>query len=69
MNTPHVEGCPDINCNNNKDCCPFRKIVISAVMGDDSEGSPSAPDNGRGKGYGGFLLQKIMMLYEEYKGD
>lgn len=47
MNTPHVKGCPDINCNNNKDCCPFRKIVIPAVMGDDSEESPAAPENGR----------------------
>lgn len=28
------------------DCCPFRKIVIPAVMGDDSEDSPSAPKNG-----------------------
>lgn len=28
------------------DCCPFRKIVIPAVMGDDSEDSPSAPENG-----------------------
>ena len=46
MNTPHVEGCPDINCNNNKDCCPFRKIVIPSVMGDDSEESPAAPENG-----------------------
>lgn len=28
------------------DCCPFRKFVIPAVMGDDSEDSPSAPKNG-----------------------
>ena len=38
-----------LNCSCGKqkdDCCPFRKIVIPAVMGDDSEGSPSAPENG-----------------------
>ncbi len=47
MNTPHLRGCPNIDCHNNKDCCPFRKIVIPAVMGDDSEESPAAPENGR----------------------
>ena len=38
-----------LNCSCGKskdDCCPFRKIVIPAVMGDDSEDSPSAPENG-----------------------
>ena len=38
-----------LNCTCGKskdDCCPFRKIVIPAVMGDDSEDSPSAPENG-----------------------
>lgn len=38
-----------LNCTCGKpkdDCCPFRKIVIPAVMGDDSEDSPSAPKNG-----------------------
>lgn len=27
-------------------CCPFRKVVIPAVLGDDSEGSDYAPENG-----------------------
>ena len=38
-----------LNCSCGKskdDCLPFRKIVIPAVMGDDSEDSPSAPENG-----------------------
>ena len=38
-----------LNCSCGKpkdDCCPFRKIVIPAVMGDDSEDSPSSPENG-----------------------
>lgn len=38
-----------LNCSCGKqkdDCCPFRKIVIPAAMGDDSEDSPSAPENG-----------------------
>ena len=38
-----------LNCTCGKpkdDCSPFRKIVIPAVMGDDSEDSPSAPENG-----------------------
>ena len=38
-----------LNCSCGKpkdDCCPFRKIVIPAVMGDDSEDSPSAPEKG-----------------------
>lgn len=38
-----------LNCSCGKpkdDCCPFRKIVIPAVMGDDSEDSPSTPENG-----------------------
>ena len=38
-----------LNCSCGRpkdDCCPFRKIVIPAVMGDDSEDSPSAPENG-----------------------
>ena len=38
-----------LNCSCGKqkdDCYPFRKIVIPAVMGDDSEDSPSAPENG-----------------------
>lgn len=38
-----------LNCSCGKpkdDCCPFRKIVIPAVMGDDSEDSLSAPENG-----------------------
>lgn len=46
MNRPHLEGCPNIDCHNNKDCCPFRKIVIPAVMGGDSEGEDYAPENG-----------------------
>lgn len=46
MNTPHLRNCPKVNCNQKNDCCPFRKIVIPAVMGDDSEDSPSAPENG-----------------------
>lgn len=37
-----------LSCNGGKDidCCPFRKIVIPSVMGDDSEGSECAPANG-----------------------
>lgn len=38
-----------LNCTCGKqkdDCCPFRKVVIPAVMGDDSEDSPCAPENG-----------------------
>lgn len=27
-------------------CCPFRKVVIPEVLGDDSEGSDYAPENG-----------------------
>lgn len=46
QNKYHTTKCPDINCHGGKDCCPFRKIVIPAVMGDDSEGSPAAPENG-----------------------
>lgn len=46
MNKPHLEGCPNIDCHNNKDCCPFRKIVIPSVMGGDSEGEDYAPENG-----------------------
>lgn len=46
MSTPHLRNCPKVNCNQKNDCCPFRKIVIPAVMGDDSEDSPSAPENG-----------------------
>lgn len=46
MNRPHLEGCPNIDCHNNKDCCPFRKIVIPSVMGGDSEGEDYAPENG-----------------------
>lgn len=46
QNKYHTTECPDINCHGGKDCCPFRKIVIPAVMGDDSEDSPAAPENG-----------------------
>lgn len=46
MSTPHLEKCPKINCNQKNDCCPFRKIDIPAVLGDDSEGSDVAPENG-----------------------
>lgn len=46
MNKPHLEGCPNIDCHNNKDCCPFRKIVVPSVMGGDSEGEDYAPENG-----------------------
>lgn len=46
QNKYHTTKCPDINCHGGKDCCPFRKIVIPAVMGDDSEDSPAAPENG-----------------------
>lgn len=34
------------NCGQNKDCCPFRKVVIPASAGDDSADSPCAPENG-----------------------
>lgn len=46
QNKYHTTKCPDINCHGGKDCCPFRKIVIPAVMGDDSKDSPAAPENG-----------------------
>ena len=46
QNKYHTTECPDINCHGGKDCCPFRKIVIPAVVGDDSEDSPAAPENG-----------------------
>ena len=42
-----AEGCPNISCGLPDNCCTsFKKIVIPAVMGDDSEGSPYAPFNG-----------------------
>jgi hypothetical protein len=46
MSTPHLRTCPKVDCTQKNDCCPFRKIVIPAVMGDDSEGSEVAPENG-----------------------
>jgi hypothetical protein len=33
-------------CGQSKDPCPFRKVVIPASAGDDSAGSPCAPENG-----------------------
>lgn len=38
--------CPKDCHKGDKDCCPFRKIVIPASMGDDSEDSEYAPVNG-----------------------
>lgn len=39
--------CPPINCNQKKeDCCWVTKVVIAAVLGDDSEDSPVKPKNG-----------------------
>lgn len=41
---PHE--CPQIDCGKNKCCEPFRKVVIPAAAGDDSAGSPVAPQDG-----------------------
>ncbi len=41
----NIKTCPKVpkhGCG----CCPFRKVVIPAVLGDDSEGSDYAPENG-----------------------
>ena len=39
------KDCPKSPCSK-YDCLPFRKVVIPAVLGDDSEGSDYAPENG-----------------------
>lgn len=46
MSTPYLNSCPKVGCNRKNDCHPFRKIVIPAVLGDDSEDSEVAPENG-----------------------
>lgn len=38
--------CPQIDCGKNKCCEPFRKVVIPAAAGDDSENSPVKPQDG-----------------------
>lgn len=39
------KDCPKSPCSK-YNCLPFRKVVIPAVLGDDSEGSDYAPENG-----------------------
>ena len=40
------DGCPNVLCGQKKeDCCWVTKVVIAAVLGDDSEGSPVKPKN------------------------
>lgn len=39
--------CPNVDCGKKKnDCCGITKVVLAAVLGDDSEGSEVAPFNG-----------------------
>ena len=39
--------CPNVNCGKKKnDCCGITKVVIAAVLGDDSKDSEVAPFNG-----------------------
>lgn len=39
--------CPPVDCNPKKeDCCWVTKVVIAAVLGDDSDDSPVKPKNG-----------------------
>lgn len=41
------KNCPPVNCNQVKDnCCGITKVVIAAVLGDDSETSKVKPYNG-----------------------
>ena len=41
------KNCPPVNCNQAKDnCCGITKVVIAAVLGDDSEDSKVKPYNG-----------------------
>lgn len=46
MSIPYLNSCPKVDCSRKNDCRPFRKIVIPAVLGDDSEDSEVAPENG-----------------------
>ena len=38
--------CPNITCDKKDDCCGITKVVIAAVLGEDSAGSKVAPFNG-----------------------
>lgn len=39
--------CPNISCGSKKnDCCGITKVVLAAVLGDDSDTSPVRPENG-----------------------
>lgn len=40
------DHCPKVDCSANCSDVPFRKVVIPAALGDDSEGSEYAPVNG-----------------------
>lgn len=46
MSIPYLNSCPKVDCSRKNNCRPFRKIVIPAVLGDDSEDSEVAPENG-----------------------
>lgn len=44
---PPKDNCPNVMCNPKKeDCCWVTKVVIAAVLGDDSETSKVKPENG-----------------------
>lgn len=44
---PPKDKCPNVLCGQKKDnCCGITKVVLAAVLGDDSEGSEVAPFNG-----------------------
>lgn len=44
---PPKDCCPNVMCNPKKeDCCWVTKVVIAAVLGDDSETSKVKPENG-----------------------
>lgn len=44
---PPKDCCPNVMCGQKKeDCCWVTKVVIAAVLGDDSEDSPVKPQNG-----------------------
>lgn len=44
---PPKDKCPNVMCGQKKDdCCGITKVVLAAVLGDDSEGSEVAPFNG-----------------------
>jgi hypothetical protein len=46
-NNPPKDKCPNVMCGQKKDdCCGITKVVIAAVLGDDSKDSKVAPFNG-----------------------